>query len=621
MDIETSKAIKLFFPNPSLLLVYLEALANALDAGATEISIAIDIESFDKPGTLKVTITDNGCGFTDENFDRFKTLLKTRDHFHKGIGRLVFLNYFNQIKISSIWGNKQRNFIFRDGFDGKAPIEELPEEQRNITRLTFTDFAKDRIKSYDDIKPESLKPIIVQHFLPTLHEFIRNQRNFKIVISLDAIKENSQKDFFSNSTSITPADLPEMVSACIKDNSLDAFDHINMLYHVTEAGSRVSQLIAFNIDGRTIPADIIQQSSIPTGYSVLFLFESSLFHTNSDSSRQKLILPDGIHEGNLFNILRLVIGQVLAQYIPKIVESNTKTKKQFENDFPHLLGYFDESVVGLIDKDEALDSAQNKFFQAQKEVLQCESLDDATYEKSIELSSRALTEYILYRDKIIRRMEDMTGDNPEAEIHNLIVPRYQVYKNNTVASDVYKNNAWLLDDKFMGFQTILSDSSMDSVINAIRLDEESTDEPGRPDIAMIFSGDPDTEPLVDVVVVEIKKKTDDEKENQFAINQLLDRAVKLVEYCPNIQRVWYYAVIQISDTMSTRLRQQKWAPLFSKGKVFYQEFLTERPDGSTVPTPTFAMSFDAIVADAQSRNHTFLEILRSGMKKYANKSL
>jgi hypothetical protein len=53
------------------------------------------------------------------------------------------------------------------------------------------------------------------------------------------------------------------------------------------------------------------------------------------------------------------------------------------------------------------------------------------------------------------------------------------------------------------------------------------------------------------------------------------------------------------------------------GKVYYQEFPTERPDGTVVPTPMFLVSFDAIVADAESRNHTFLEILRNGMKKYA----
>ena len=96
MDIETSGAIKLFFPNPSLPLVYFEALANALDAGATDISIEIHVQAYEKPDTLKITVTDNGSGFTDENFERFKTLLKPRDKFHKGLGRLVFLNYFNQ---------------------------------------------------------------------------------------------------------------------------------------------------------------------------------------------------------------------------------------------------------------------------------------------------------------------------------------------------------------------------------------------------------------------------------------------------------------------------------------------------------------------------------------------
>ena len=159
-------------------------------------------------------------------------------------------------------------------------------------------------------------------------------------------------------------------------------------------------------------------------------------------------------------------------------------------------------------------------------------------------------------------------------------------------------------DKFMTFQTILSEQRMDTVIDAITLQDEVTKDVGRPDIAMVFSADPAEATAVDVVVVEIKKKTDDEKENQYAINQLLDRAVKLAAHCPNIQRIWYYAVIQISDTMATRLRQQKWVPLFSMGKVYYQEFPTERLNGTVVPTLTFVMSFDAIVADTGCRNYT-----------------
>jgi hypothetical protein len=308
---------------------------------------------------------------------------------------------------------------------------------------------------------------------------------------------------------------------------------------------------------------------------------------------------------------------VLAEHIPQITERNERTKAKFEEQFPHLLGYFENDTVGLIDRDDALAIAQQRFFRIQKEILQCETLTEAAYDKSLELSSRTLTEYILYREKMIARMKEMTADNAEADIHNLIVPRSKTFSQKTMPSELYQNNAWLLDDKFMVFQTILSEKRMDTVINAVRLDEESVGDAGRPDIAMIFSADPAEANAVDVVVVEIKKKTDDEKENIYAINQLLDRAVKLVKHCQNIQRIWYYAVMQVNDTLALRLRQQKWAPLFSKGKVFYQEYDTPHPDGRIVPTPTFVVSFDAIVADAESRNHTFLEILRDGMKNYA----
>ena len=617
MDIETSGAIRLFFPNPSLTLVYFEALANALDAGATEISIDIDVQAFDKPETLKITVSDNGDGFTDENFERFRKLLRPRDKFHKGIGRLVFLNYFSRVDVTSTRSKWRRTFIFKDGFDGNAPIENLNDEQPAKTTLAFNGFAKDRVKSYDDLKPDVLKPLLIEQFLPTLDARKRDGTAFKISINLKTKESNAQKEFFPHETVITADDLPSMTKITIQDDSLDAFSTIDMHYHVEPVSGKGSLLVAFSIDGRTIPVNLIPASSFPPGYMGMFLFESEMFHSNADSSRQKLILPENLPIEKLYRVLRREVGKVLADMIPKITEKNEKVKEKFEEQFPHLLGYFENDTVGLIDRDDALEIAQQKFFRAQKQVLQCETLTQAAYEKSLELSSRTLTEYILYRDKIIGRMKEMTTGNAESEIHNLIVPRFKEFSKEAMPSEIYQNNAWLLDDKFMVFRTILSEQRMDTVVNAIRLDEECEKDAGRPDIAMIFSADPKNASAVDVVVIEIKKKTDDEKENQYAINQLLDRAVKLAAHCPNIQRIWYYAVIQISDTMETRLRQQKWAPLFSMGKLYYQEFITERPDRTVVPTPTFVVSFDAIVADAESRNHTFLEILRNGMREYA----
>jgi anti-sigma regulatory factor (Ser/Thr protein kinase) len=89
MEIEIQNAVGIFFPNPYFQQIYFEAVVNAIDAGATRIEIAIKIAAFSSPDSLKVIITDNGKGFTDERFECFLKLLKPQDLHHKGLGRLV----------------------------------------------------------------------------------------------------------------------------------------------------------------------------------------------------------------------------------------------------------------------------------------------------------------------------------------------------------------------------------------------------------------------------------------------------------------------------------------------------------------------------------------------------
>lgn len=94
MNIGIEEAIQHFFPNSSFDLIYSEALANALDAGARNISIEISLYSFAKPDTLEIIIKDDGIGFTEKNFSKFAELLKRSDSSHKGLGRLIYLKYF-----------------------------------------------------------------------------------------------------------------------------------------------------------------------------------------------------------------------------------------------------------------------------------------------------------------------------------------------------------------------------------------------------------------------------------------------------------------------------------------------------------------------------------------------
>lgn len=138
--------------------------------------------------------------------------------------------------------------------------------------------------------------------------------------------------------------------------------------------------------------------------------------------------------------------------------------------------------------------------------MEASEVTQEEYEKSLELSSRVLTEYVLYRNVIIEKLKKIDKTNSEADIHNLIVPMRSKLSKEHFHNDLFTNNAWLLDDRYMSYSTILSDKHMGEILENITIDADSNDDKKekRPDIAIIFSNDPTEAKKVDVVVVELK---------------------------------------------------------------------------------------------------------------------
>ena len=119
MEVNVQKAVKMFFSNSSFEMIYSEALANALDADASEIRINIYLPDKNQLQNLQLTISDNGIGFDDNRFKKFSKLFDVEEQSHKGLGRLVYLCYFDSICIESIYdaGTKKRTFTFNDEFN------------------------------------------------------------------------------------------------------------------------------------------------------------------------------------------------------------------------------------------------------------------------------------------------------------------------------------------------------------------------------------------------------------------------------------------------------------------------------------------------------------------------
>jgi hypothetical protein len=194
------------------------------------------------------------------------------------------------------------------------------------------------------------------------------------------------------------------------------------------------------------------------------------------------------------------------------------------------------------------------------------------------------------------------------------------FEGKNLEDDLYRNNVWVFDDKYMTYDTVLSDTEMSELIKVITDGEVVDKDNDRPDIAMIFSGNPNDEDKnrkVDVVIVELKKKGLPAEQNSIVERQLEHRARKLMQYYNNkIQQIWFYGIVEIDDEYELDLLSD-YHRLYSKGKVFYRnkEITLQKEPLVSLPAGIFLMDFDAVVNDADARNSTFLNVIKSKFKK------
>ncbi len=610
MQVNIKQAIRLFFSNPSLDMVFIEAIANSLDADASKISICISIDELGKQETLKITVQDNGVGFTQERYGKFCKLLQVEDSTHKGVGRLVYLYYFDTIEVSSIFNKQHRTFLYNTSFDeaNSNMVLEPIDSQEQRTILNFSNCTLKRLSSYNSILPDSLKRMILEEFLPRFYVYKEEGKEIEIDIELKIGKVKKNQFIGNRKVTISLNDLPVLKVEEVNASQIRMFEDMVLQYSIEKKESYVAPFIitALCIDNRAYKlSDIISSDNIPWGYELIFLLKSSIFNGQVDPSRQTLTLRDELLK-SVKKIFRTKIANIIQQDIPSFKESNEKTRLSLSKSYPHLLGYFEDEEIGIVSRSKSLEIAQQKFLRDQKTVLEAEYLDGEKYEKAMDLSSRSLAEYILYREKIISKLETITNKDSEATIHNLILPKRSILKNNQNVTAIYNNNLWLLDNKYMTYTTAMSERTMQEVVEEITQGVEHGSDSNRPDLAIIFSDNPeDLSCKVDVVIIELKKRGIKLSKTEEVISQLKQRATKLMNYYPNrIQRIWFYGIVEFNDEFKLSLKNEHYTPLFSKDTLYYKENEWYLSLESDIPykVGTYILSIDAFIKDAKAHN-------------------
>ncbi len=608
MEVNVQKAVKMFFSNSSFEMIYSEAFANALDAGANEIRINISLPDPTQIQNLNLEISDNGVGFDDCRFGKFSKLFDVEEQSHKGLGRLVYLCYFERVYVESTYqgGTKKRTFTFNDGFNGENTVEEI-EPCPCGSSFFMRGFTGERLYRNDNINPNHIKSLLMENFYMRLYKKRLKNKRIRVFIT-SHVGDRQDKAI------VDTDDMPDF-SILPLEHKLDLFNSVDLYYSVRETKEVGKKPItAIAVDDRCHKVAIIDDENLPVGYEMIFLLISESFQGAIDEARQNLTLSAN-DLGKIKRLFREGVANIINERFPRIAAANKKQEESLKNTYPHLSGYFRTSDIGFSSHNDILKDAQEQFFKDQREILSATSLSDEQYEKSLTLAARSLAEYILFRQNVISRMKALDNKNIEADLHNLIAPKGSEFKEGELYKDLYRNNVWVLDDKFMSYCTVLSEAEMSKVIDVITDGEVNDSDNDRPDITLFFSADPTKDnQMLDVVVVELKRLGITPEQNSIVEFQLDTRTQRLAEYYGRrIQRMWFYGIVEFTDKYRMHLVNNGYNPLFSNGSVYFKSkpVYTDLEKSFSVVQNSYIMDFSALVEDANTRNETFLKILKN----------
>ena len=540
------------------------------------------------------------------------------------MGRLVYLSYFDKISIKSRYGKELRTFTFDCDFDKEQSDmqKQFFDDEKRETHISFEQCSLKRLSSYDVIRPDYLRQQIMQEFYPRLYFLKKDKKDFCITFKIEIPHLNRKHVVGSYETKIVPNDILDMQTEDIDVSVIKMFESAYLDFAIQKQSTfgRTFLMTALCIDNRTKNLDdIIAYENLPRyDYNIIFILRSSIFNGKIDPSRQTLTLNEHVLK-TIKTIFRKKVAEIIEKKIPTIKEQNNKTKDNLNKTYPHLVGYFNDDEVGIISRSKSIEDAQKLFLRDQKDILEANGLSNEEYDKALDVSSRTLAQYIVYREKIISKVEQLTSKNSEADLHNLILPKRSVLQNSDMDS-IYNNNLWLLDNKYMTYTTAMSERTMGEVLDEIVQGTNNIEDNGRPDIAIIFSNDPnksDDKP-VDVVIIELKKRGITLAKTEEVESQLQQRAIKLLNYYPNkIQRMWFYGIVEFNNEFKLSLLNSEYTPLYSKDQLFYKEnsWRKSLEDETRYKVGTYILSLDAFIKDAKAHNELFLNILKEGFKQ------
>ncbi len=470
------------------------------------------------------SITDNGLGFNEKNFNSFRKAHSTHkeDRGSKGLGRFLWLKAFATVNVESVYGNNgtqsKREFTFSLASKGIGAHKDNKPRQtlENYTKVTLSNYVPD-YQSHCPKKPVTIANKILEH---CLIYFLDKKECPKIELVNDNGEIIDLNKLFEET--ISPHRIDDKCTVESNNFSIS----ILKIFNHDEINSNSIHLCA---DKRQVEeirmAEVIPDlkgklldTASGKHYFVVAYIQGKYFDKNVNDERTEIEFaktnrfkfnPDLIAENSLFKELNTVISKYLTdqiavakeEKIAKIREFVSTKSPQYRSIFKYPQ-YLDEIQIPTQISDDELELRLFKVFQkieynvkkdVQEAINENVDLEEQTFaenkkrlvkiiEEANDVGKSKLAQYVVHR-KLILDLFDKTlnvGEDGkyqlEDSVHDIIFP----LKKTSDDIDYEKQNLWLIDEKLSFHNYLASDKPLSSNTH---IEMESDD---RPDL-LIFN--------------------------------------------------------------------------------------------------------------------------------------
>lgn len=587
-----------------------EGVTNSVHAGAND--IAVDLWFDRQPDLLgdevrnvldKITISDDGEGFTKDNLNYFDEICTGHkdDIGGKGVGRLAFLKYANSVHIRSQMASEFVEFFYTPDFT-LGDVRKTLSAGHPRTIITLSKLAN-RINTQVTKLVNSVCDDL------RLLLFLKKQSGRNISIRFT----HNSKQLFPEDFVFSGADIMARKTRTFEFHG-ESFECYLFRDEAPLKGI-VAMLCADEL--------CVEELQISKRFDIcryLISITSDYLNRNSTIERKKLEIPGTADEADLVSPIsrETLMPRIQQECLAMIDEAaggdieafklaNIEKLKEY---YPFIKIDTVGANAAMLDADEIVKTYRAQ--QARREDQIVNAIEEGrkvSFDDISHLASDDLARFIVHRALVIDSLANMPREAAEDVLHNAILRKH------SDGSDIRENNIWLVDDKFLSYSSIYSDETLSKIVRDVGSETESKQK-RKPDVAAFFSKDNEGRPNK-LVIIEFKKPGADIFENNKSLVQCRVYAGELVDRISTIREVFAFSIVEIDDEFYKDMKRTGFKDVFSLSeRVVYNDFSI----GSAIEVPLhlYVLPAASLIADARARNRVFEEVLRFSVDKNAS---